>query len=519
VSVGDRLDDAAAGLARAHALTRQPPTGPGEQAVVAVARTRLYRQLERQVGLLTGADELGPLAVRTAAADPDASPVVGMRARLHLATERTTAAMPTRLPDVPVTGPVGTALHQAAEAVAAANDLLAEHLGDRRRPRTLEGIALAAGHGEADNLAAAARLAVAAGDVDTRLRRDNWLLPGPDAAAWRPLLLAVNDDVHRSTEAGTTIHAQRVATRGAADRAPGRHLETVPLIDDPNRWATVTSARQAVAAMDAARGWLLHHGDQLTAGQIAATARAALVITAHVGHVLVITGPADAPVSDLGRAAARPWREAGLMAAALRSNIPAGADVGTASVAVAAVARWFGKHIRAGQTWRPAQEWAGTDRLGAGWRRTAGQVAARLGDVAELLRAGAEQIQRQGNLLRAGELRRQPGHLVQIPQWAPAPATDPTYRRMLGALTRAAERAQPLADLAGISRPPGRREAAQAAAAQALLTPPAAGRRRSAAHLASEGYADAPQIRPGDAASASPTTATPPPAPGPRRRR
>jgi hypothetical protein len=458
VNVGDHLDDAAAALARAQALVRAPPAGGAEQATVAVARTRLYRQLQRQVALLIGDGDTAVVAGQAAAGPPEASPANAMSAWLRQATERTTAAMPTRLPDVPVTGPVGTAVHQAAQAVAAANDLIADNLGDRVRPRTVEAVAMAAGYGQTDNLAATATLALAADAMDIRITRDGWLRPRPGAGAWLPLLLVVGEDVQRNADEGMSVTALRVLGRGAADRAPGRGLRVVPVIDDPSRWTVVTSARQAVTAMDAARTWLLHNSARLSAAQIAATARGAVTIVVRVGQVLAATGPPDG-VSELSRAAAKQWREAALTAAALRSTVPAGTDIGTASTAVNAVARWLTEQLR-GEYPHPATEWADDARIATRWRRTAAEISSRLADLAELLQDGARQIHQHGNLLRAGTLHRPAGRLIHVPQWVPVEPGDPTYQRLLGSLTRAAQRSQPLAAAAGVQRTAGRSAAA-----------------------------------------------------------
>jgi hypothetical protein len=213
------------------------------------------------------------------------------------------------------------------------------------------------------------------------------------------------------------VHA--VTAAGAAERGFARQLESVPLIDDAHRWARVSSAQQAVAALDAARTWLHSHGHELTADQVRASARAALEMTAHIGEVLTRTSREDQPVIDMCGAAARSWRKAALAAAALRSNAPAGSpSVGVASTALTAAAEWLSGHVRSHRPARAGDQSANSRRDEAS-RKTAGRIAVRLADCAELLRDGVAEIRRRGNLLTAGKLSRPAGSLVQITQWVP----------------------------------------------------------------------------------------------------
>ncbi|MEH1124761.1 hypothetical protein [Micromonospora sp. CPCC 206061] len=467
MNVGDRLEDAAAGLARALALSRrQPPIGPQEQAAVAVARVRLYQGLGQQAALLRGMLP-GPIPrVRDVAAFrlPDPPQLSMMASELREATVRAAAAMPHRLPEVPASGPVGRALTDAADAVHAANELISAHFGGaRQRPPTLEGVALSAGHGKDDNIALTARLVGAVVDLDVRLRLSRWLEPGEDAGVWRPLLLAVNADIRHTPDTALGVHAYRVALGGAGDRAPVRALEPVPLTDDPARWASVRSGREAIAAMDAARAWLLRHGDRITAGQVAAASRAALVMTHHIGHVLGHTTDVDGgQLVEVTLKVGKDWRAATMAAATLRSNVRARDDHSTLTVALGAVAGWLHGQLRSDGGWRPASEWAGSERQRAAWRRTVGQIAARLPDVAALMRTGLQHAQRSGNLLRVGDLRQTGRMLIQFPQWVRAEETHPQYGYLRGMLRRLGKGNNPLAVLAGVARPPGLKEAATA---------------------------------------------------------
>jgi hypothetical protein len=68
-----------------------------------------------------------------------------------------------------------------------------------------------------------------------------------------------------------------------------RDLDVVPDFEDPTRFAHITSAREAVHAMDAARAWLLHHNTSLTIGQMASIARSSTAITTVAGQVIAQT--------------------------------------------------------------------------------------------------------------------------------------------------------------------------------------------------------------------------------------
>ena len=480
MNVGDYLEDAVAGIARANALTRtHRPTDAAEQATVAVARTQLYRELNRQLYLLTGLDE-PTMAALVDAREPDLIVLAKFSAWLRDATRRTDEAMPTRLPDVPVTGPIGTTLHQSALALTIANELIADHVGDRIQPRTPEGLALAAGYQQADHLAATGRLAQAAASLDVRLRLERWLHPTPAAGPWTPLILVADHDVRSSpaADAGRAQVLRFVTAAGARRRGFAWQLESVPLVDDPHRWATVTSARRAVAAMDAARAWLYSHGRDLTADQVNAAARAGLEMTAYIGEVMSRTTHFDSDrVTDMCRAAARPWRNAAFAAAGLRSNLPAGhPKTGVADTALTAVAAWLREHVQSSRSTQGSRQAASVRRHIAS-RRTVGRIAARLADCAELLRDGVIAVRRSGNLLIAGSLTRPFGSLVQVTQWTLAPAGDPKYRQLINSLALANVRLLALADLTGEQRPPGRREAERAEASRAIHTRPTHDRR------------------------------------------
>jgi hypothetical protein len=358
----------------------------------------------------------------------------------------------------------------------------------------LEGVALSAGYGKDDNIALTARLVGAAVDLDVRLQLSRWLEPGEDAGVWRPLLLAVNADIRHALDTALGVHAYRVAMGGAGEKAPVRALASVPVADDPALWVSVRSGREAVAAMDAARAWLLRYGGGITAGQVAAACRAALVMTHHIGHVLGRTTDVDG--RQLVKATLQvgnDWRRATMAAASLRSNVRVRDDYSTLTVALGAVAGWLNGQLRSDGGWRPVSQWAGSERQRAAWRRTVGEIAARLPDVAALIGTGVQQARRSGNLLRVGGLVQTGRMLIQVPQWVRAEDTHPQYGYLRRTLARLGSRDNPLAVLAGVARPPGLQEAARAERMARLVFP-------FPSQLAAEGFAAQPEagaVQPG----------------------
>lgn len=452
MNTGDHLDEAADALARATvALRDYRPYDPDEQAAVAVGRTRLYEELERQVGLLA-----------EPTVDPDL-PVAGLGASLREATATVRAAMPARLPDAPPVGPVGRAVVHAVDAIVTVNTALAGHLGtDRGGPRTPEGVALRAGYGRADNLAATARLVGAAVDLDARLMVADWLRLTPDTGSWRPLLMATGTDIDRTEHGDLAVQALRVATRGNAAAAPTRRVNANPIAgDQPWRWRLITSSRLLIDALDAARASLLTDGRNLTTTEAARMAQSALIATHHVGHILANTTPIGPQIAEASQRAAKQWRTAATSAATLCS--PAAQPVGgyTADNALRAVADWFSRTIGPPHRWRPIAKWPAL-RSDQAWHVLAGEVAARLPEIALLMSQQVVRAQDEGRLLRAEALYRAPGKVIHLVQWQRAPANDPVYRQLRDSLQRAFNAGTELLTVAGVRRPVGVLEAVKA---------------------------------------------------------
>lgn len=475
---GDCLESAAAGLARAHAALREPPpANAAMRASAALARARLYSSLERQVVTVGGVHE-GDLPRRgTTPTGPqrrggNRSRAAKLATFLRHASAYTVTASATS-PDLPPTGPVAVALQDAHEALQLAGDVLISNTGpytgpgDRHRPMTAEGMAVLAGVGREDNLAALARLAVAAADVDVRLAR--WMWPEEAPSGLQSLLTAAEEDAWQTKGGPLSDAARTLVDLGQGDHAPVRALVAGPPIEEPQRWAAMRSREDCVAAVDAARSWLTRQGDELTMKQLARAAGAAVAITRYVGHVQSHT--AGAPeVDDLATTAARRWRGVVQTADTLRSPVPAHADHSTLSVALSGVAMWLKDQLRSDGQWRDPGAWAGDRAARAGWRNSTGQIIARLPDLADQLHEAVWRVHGRGGVLAwTGRFTPQPG-LARAAQWAPVPTWDPTYVGMLRALRAAATTSRALATGVGVEERPGMK-AAIAARGQAPANP------------------------------------------------
>jgi hypothetical protein len=445
VNIGDHLDEAADAIARATvALRDHRPHDPDEQAAVAVARTRLYEELERQVNLVDGS-----------VADSD-GPNVGLAASLREATAVVRIAMPAKLPDAPPAGPVSRAVMHAVDALVAVNTSLAGHLATSHgRPPTPAGIALRAGFGRADNLAATARLVSAALDLDTRLIVDGWLRLTPDAGSWRPLLMATGTDANRTEQGDLAIQALRVATSGNAAEAPSRGVTDAPIFgDQPWRWQLITSSRLLTDAMDAARASLITDSRNITVTEIARMAKSALTATHHIGHVLAHTTSVPERVTLLTRRAAMNWRVGNQAATLLRSSTGPPVGTNTADNALRAVADWLSRRIGPPSKWRPVADWP-TLRPDQTWQTLVGEIAVRLPEIALLMYEQVVRAQGAGELFRVESFHRVPNKVIHLPQWGRAPADDPIYRQLRNSLNRAVDASDELADLTGVKRPVG----------------------------------------------------------------
>jgi len=463
MTYGDQLDSAAAALARAHAALRDPPPDPAARASAALSRISLYRSLERQtvaVGRIHPAQlpplgQLPPPRPRTVGSGPVTQLAIGLR---HAVAMSVIAGRTTRT-DLPTTGSVAVALREAAEALQVAGDILASNAGPDthptlvHQPLTSEGMAILAGIGAANNLAAIAQLAAAAAIMDRRLFR--WLNPDNAPGDLEPLLDAAAHDAARTDKGALVGTAQVVASAGQPSKAPALGMTVAPSVDDPHRWSSLSYTGDCLDAIDAARSWLIRHGDWLTIGQLATTVAAALAITHHIGHIYASTTPGFAFTGE-DAAAALPWRAALDATTDLRSPAPAAADHTTLKIATTSAAAWLREQLRPKGHWLGPIYWAPTAAARSAWRHDAQQLAARLPDLADLLHDAINVVRDRGGVLApTGQLNQRPGKLIRLPDWGPVPPDDATYRSLLTGLRRAAANGRAFATAIGAESRPG----------------------------------------------------------------
>lgn len=474
MSYGEQLDHAAAALARAYAALRDPPPDPDDRASAAVSRARLYRSLHRQVVAI------GNLHASDLTADADLPqqyqsllsgrrPIAALAIGLRHAAAGTIAANEAIRIDPPATGAVAVALREAYQALQAAGDILISNTGtqtapgERHQPLTAEGMALLAGVGRGDNLAALASLAAAASEMDVRLSR--WMWPEEAPTGLRSLLAAAEADAWQTKSSPLRETALLVASGGDPLRAPVLGMAAAPPVDDPQRWSHPTSAHDCVQAVDAARSWLIRRSHELTIDQLTDAARAALAITHYVGHVYATLAAHDQHLPTVVDAAARPWRGVLQAVAELRSPVPDHDENSTLSAATTRAAAWLRGQLRPDGQWRdPAWTANPTDR--AAWRNTAGQITARMPDLADLLHQAVDASRARGGVLAMTSRTSS-----QPLQWRPVPTEHRSYRALIKALTNAAKHSRDLAAAVGIQPRPGL-DAARVAHRQAHALPP-----------------------------------------------
>ncbi|MBT8226097.1 MAG: hypothetical protein HKP61_15125 [Dactylosporangium sp.] len=484
MNYGDYLASAAVGLARAHAALRGPaPADPAARVSVVLPRARLYRSLAWQAAIVgripslesSAADGARPFRRRSGLVPGPVTDLVLALRQAAATTAMTTHREPDRIDLPATTGPVATALYDAAHAIEAAGEILSSHTGIEtggiRRPFTTEGLAVLVGAGHDDNFASLAELATAAGSLDVRLGR--WLWPEHAPSPWQPLLAAAEEDACRVRCGALRYVAPAAAADGRGDQAPMLGMGAVPPIDDPMRWASLANHGECVQALDATRAWLTIHSDQITLGQITAAARAALAITRYVEHVHLRTvNSGHAASVPAFAAAARSWRHVVRAAADLRDpQTGIGAGQITPVVALTSLSRWLQNRLRPEGQWLDDTAWATDHVQRVGWRSTAGSLMARMPDLADLLQMGTAQAQARGAVLAlTGGLCQRPGQLVRIPEWGPVPRNHESFRAVTDALRAAAATAREAATAVGVECRPGLAEA-RTATAPARISP------------------------------------------------
>jgi hypothetical protein len=297
-------------------------------------------------------------------------------------------------------------------------------------------LAVLTGVARADNLALVARLAVGAAELDKRLAR--WFWPDEAPASLRPLLDAAENDAWRTINSTLRGMAIILTGRGKPDRSPLLDMTVAPPVDDPRRWVSVTGPDDCVHAVDAARSWLLRHGEDLTTGQLATITRAAAALVHFASHTWINTGinvGASAGRSDITPDRIAPvalaWRKATAAAVRLRSATHQGGVHTAATVALAAATGWLHERLRPDGRWAQPPPWSSDPAATQRWQRAAHGILARLPDLADLAAAALAQARgRRYGILAPLAHPIATGHPNQQGRWAPAAAIKESSRQL-----------------------------------------------------------------------------------------
>ncbi|MET8042527.1 hypothetical protein ABZU25_16925 [Micromonospora sp. NPDC005215] len=226
-------------------------------------------------------------------------------------------------PAAVVAGPARS-LRRAADAIGVIGDILASHVPPGQTPRTPEGLAVRAGGGVQSGLADIARLTSAAIMIDIAL--PGWLdqrrghlteiyRPAAEAAKWT------------ASSRLSAVARELIALGRGQPRLHGLNVARPPLNPAP----AVSTADDAVAAVDAARTWMWQNPRELTSVHLQLGTQLGLAV-----RVLSSTG---------GPEMIGGWRQAAIAAAELRAIPPVG-PARDAAAELTEVLRWlrsFGK--------------------------------------------------------------------------------------------------------------------------------------------------------------------------------
>ncbi|MFY1702973.1 hypothetical protein ACN28G_14700 [Micromonospora sp. WMMA1923] len=391
MTYGEHLDHAAAALADVQTRLRHPrPAGITDHAAAAIARTQLYRGLERQVARIMVTGQESTFAWE-----------------LHKATRATASMVP--LPPHSE-HPAATSLRRAADHIRTAAEILGLQFdATTGRPRTTDGLAIARGINRSANLTALARLARAASEIDSPLA--TWLRDGHLAGSGQPIVATAATDAARTSI--SLHHAANSVITGPADRHPLHALAPPPLTDVAERWTSLQEPRDTITAVDAARTWLMQHHRDLTAVDITTLTRTGLALTYEADYLIRLGAPRGTPLHSTPTAAAA-WRQAAQAAEHLRSlDTP---QPGVGPTVLAATEQWLRQHLRPHGTWAEPAELHRQHTTD--WRTIGIALAARLPDLAALVHTGSREAIDRGRLLEAAP--RALGRPSPTPRWTTA---------------------------------------------------------------------------------------------------
>ncbi|MFY1681709.1 hypothetical protein ACN265_09300 [Micromonospora sp. WMMD730] len=429
MTYGRHLTRAATALAAAHLALRQPEAGRiTDHAAAAVARTHLYRALQRQVARLGGGS------------DQEWDRLLGR------ATEKTTSDLP--LPP-PSHHTVAVALRRAADALRAAGEIVDSQFDPSSgRPRSSQGYAILAGVDRSQNLMQLARLARAAGEVDRPLAR--WLAVGYSEGSQQSVVRTTIEDAR--TARAVLYPAVRAVSAGPLAQNPLHDLEPPPLTDRAGRWTTISSPIDCVIALDVTRTWLVQHPGDLTATDLKMLTRTSLALTYETGYLLTQTAGRNVPAGAIDSLAAG-WRIASRAATHLQSLTTSAPGVGPAVLAAAEV--WLRDQLRPDGGWRDPHQLrisADADR----WRGIGAELAGRLPDLVTLVHRAARTALHRGDLLEPTSHRlADASAAVGRSRWIRATTGSPRGVQLLSATSQLRRSAGRIAREAGIRVLPG----------------------------------------------------------------
>ncbi|MFI7650630.1 hypothetical protein ACIBTZ_31830 [Micromonospora sp. NPDC049460] len=398
-------------MAAAQANLRSPAPGSlADHAAAAIARTHLYRALERQVRRLTVHEKENDL-VR----------------ELHHATHTTAVEIPA---SPPTSHPVASELHQAAEATRIASDILSAQFDPLTgRPRSSEGFAVLASSFRADTLGCLAKLARAASEMDQRLA--TWLTQGIAAGSHQLIVRTAASDALT-----TSLTLPHVADAVASDGPLGsllRNLRPPPLTDAEQRWTSIASPADCALALDVARTWLAQHYQNLTAVDLKVLLRAGLALTYEIDYLIGIANSSTRKTGNVDILASV-WR--GAARAANHMHTLGSAAPGVGPAVVGAAETWLRSQLRSDGDWQnPA-----TILRAAGareWQNAAAALSGRMPDLVTLVHQGALCAMRRGDMLEPDPQQRQPAIHALGPRWiraGPASLQGSTLLRFTGQL-------------------------------------------------------------------------------------
>ncbi|MFG3423210.1 hypothetical protein [Micromonospora sp. NPDC048063] len=437
MTYGQLLEQTASAVARVQALLRDPPRATTADCLaVAIARTNLYRAIERQVDRLGGPEYRAEFPQQ-----------------LRMATGESRLAAPLQQPSA---HPVAQAYQEAAHAIRAASDVLNSHFhANTGEPISSEGFAIKAGVERYQNIGALAQLAKAASESDGPLAQ--WLRKS-SAEVSLPIVEKAVIDAEGSFSALQHAATAAIPRPSAAATSSLQQMGPPPLVDDASGWNTIQTPRDFIATLDAARTWLVQNRTTLTASDLRSLARTAMALTYEADYLIGI-GSDAAGVTHVVRSTtttqlAATWRRTARAADQLHSlDRP---EPGAGPAILARAEEWLRGHVRDDGSWR---RWSDL-RLGidvAAWKGMGQDLTARLPDIATLVNRGARVALHRGQMyeqLPAGAVE-----MIRRSGWSRASAYQGKGFDLALAASQLRQHSMAFAAEAGVAPTPGLHEA------------------------------------------------------------